>query len=145
MGHGEGRTGGIVQAAQDVLRAGVATLDRLLQRLLAHQDALLMVLERPEVPLHTNASENDIRSHVIRRKISGSTRSDRGRDCRDGFPGVFRTCDKLGGSAAGWRVEASPTGIEAPATPPPAGYSPAPGRAGSSPGGRHRRRPCRES
>nr|WP_242480480.1 transposase [Rhodovibrio sodomensis] len=90
-------------------RTGVATLDRLLQRLLAHQDALLMVLERPEVPLHTNASENDIRSQVIRRKISGGTRSDRGRDCRDGFLGVFRTCDKLGVSA--WQYLGGRLGI----------------------------------
>lgn len=77
-------------------RTGFATLDRLLRRLLARKDALLMVLQRPEVPLHTNGSENDIRSQVTRRKISGGTRSDRGRDCRDGFLGVFKTCDKLG-------------------------------------------------
>jgi hypothetical protein len=42
-----------------------------------------MVLERPEIPLHTNGSENDIRCHVTRRKLSGGTRSDDGRDCRD--------------------------------------------------------------
>ena len=77
-------------------RTGFAPLDRLLRRLLARQEALLMVLERPEVPLHTNGSENDIRSQVTRRTISGGTRSDRGRDCRDGFLGLFKTCDKLG-------------------------------------------------
>jgi hypothetical protein len=43
------------------------------------------VLERPEIPLHTNGSENDIRCHVTRRKVSGGTRSDRGRDARDTF------------------------------------------------------------
>jgi hypothetical protein len=38
---------------------------------------LLMVLDRPEIPLHTNGSENDIRCHVTRRKISaGSRRKD---------------------------------------------------------------------
>jgi hypothetical protein len=35
---------------------------------------LLMVLERPDVPLHTNTSESDIRTHVTRRKVSGGTR-----------------------------------------------------------------------
>jgi len=77
-------------------RTGLVPLDRLLRRLFARKDALLMVLQRPEVPLHTNGSENDIRSQVTRRKISGGTRSDRGRDCRDGFLGVMKTCDKLG-------------------------------------------------
>ena len=55
-----------------------------------------MVLERPEIPLHTNGSENDIRCHVTRRKLSGGTRSDPGRDCRDAFLGLAKTCAKLG-------------------------------------------------
>jgi hypothetical protein len=57
---------------------------------------LLKVLDRPEIPLHTNGSENDIRCQVIRRKISGGTRSDAGRDCRDAFLGLAKTCAKLG-------------------------------------------------
>ena len=40
---------------------GFATLDRLLQRLAANKAELLMVLDHPEIPLHTNGSENDIR------------------------------------------------------------------------------------
>ena len=54
---------------------GFATLDRLLARLRAQKDELLMVLKRPEIPLHTNGSENDIRCQVTRRKISAGTRS----------------------------------------------------------------------
>jgi hypothetical protein len=54
------------------------------------------VLDRPEIRLHTNCSENDIRCQVIRRKISGGTRSDAGRDCRDAFLGLAKTCAKLG-------------------------------------------------
>ena len=54
-----------------------------------------MALERPEVPLHTNGSENDIRCHVTRLKVSGGTRSDVGRDCRDAFLGLAKTCAKL--------------------------------------------------
>ena len=55
-----------------------------------------MVLEQPEIPLHTNGSENDIRCQVTRRKVSAGTRSDIGRDCRDAFLGLIKTCDKLG-------------------------------------------------
>ena len=54
-----------------------------------------MVLERPEIPLHTNGSENDIRCHVTRRKLSGGTRSDIGRNCRDAFLSLAKTCAKL--------------------------------------------------
>lgn len=77
-------------------RTGFATLDRLLQRLLANKAELLMVLDRPEIPLNTNGSERDIRCHVIKRKISGGTHSDAGRDCRDAFLGLMHTCAKLG-------------------------------------------------
>jgi hypothetical protein len=76
-------------------RTGFATLDRLLARLHANKAELLMVLDRPEIPLHTNGSENDIRCQVIRRKISAGTRSDVGRDCRDAFLSLAKTCDKL--------------------------------------------------
>jgi hypothetical protein len=76
-------------------RTGFATLDRLLARLHANKDELLMVLERPEIPLHTNGSENDIRCQVTRRKVSAGTRSDIGRDCRDAFLSLAKTCDKL--------------------------------------------------
>jgi hypothetical protein len=54
-----------------------------------------MVLDRPEIPLHTNALESDIRCYVTRRKVSAGTRSDVGRDCRDAFLGRAKTCDKL--------------------------------------------------
>jgi len=77
-------------------RTGFATLDRLLARLRANKSELLRVLERPEIPLNTNGSENDIRCQVTKRKISGGTRSDPGRDCRDAFLGLYKTCAKLG-------------------------------------------------
>src|SRR5271166_690573 len=77
-------------------KTGFATLDRLLARLRANKSELLKVLERPDVPLNTNGSENDIRCQVTKRKISGGTRSDAGRDCRDAFLGLYKTCAKLG-------------------------------------------------
>jgi hypothetical protein len=45
-------------------RTGFVTLDRLLARLHANKAELLMVLQRPEIPLHTNGSENDIRCQL---------------------------------------------------------------------------------
>jgi hypothetical protein len=57
---------------------------------------LLLVLERPELPLHNNLSEGDIREYVKRRKISGGTRSDDGRRGRDTFASLKKTCRKLG-------------------------------------------------
>jgi hypothetical protein len=77
-------------------RTGFATLDRLLARLHANRNELLMVLDRPDLPLNTNDAENDIRCQVTRRKISGGTRSEAGRDCRDAFLGLMKTCAKQG-------------------------------------------------
>ena len=77
-------------------RTGFVMLDPLLERLLARKPDLLRVLDRPEIPLHTNGSENDIRCQVTKRKISGGTQSTAGRDCRDAFLGLAKTCAKLG-------------------------------------------------
>ena len=77
-------------------RTGFATLDRLLERLHANKPELLMVLDRPDIPLHTNGSERDSRCYVTKRKISGGTHSEAGRDCRDAFLGLMHTCAKLG-------------------------------------------------
>ena len=76
-------------------RTGYVTLDRLLARLRERKAELLRVLERPEIPLHTNGSENDIRAHVTKRKISGGTRSEAGRVARDVLFGLMKTCAKL--------------------------------------------------
>jgi hypothetical protein len=73
-----------------------ATLDRLLRRIHLNKSELLLVLERPEIPLHTNGSERDIRDHVKKQKISGGTRSELGRQCRDTFSSLKKTCRKLG-------------------------------------------------
>lgn len=77
-------------------RTGWATLDRLLGRIRQHKEDLLRVLARPDMPLHTNASETDIRDYVKVRKISGGTRGDLGRQCRDTFASLKKTCRKLG-------------------------------------------------
>jgi hypothetical protein len=77
-------------------RTGYPSVNNVLKEMHQHQAALLRVLERPEVPLHNNAAESDIRDYVKKRKISGSTRSDDGRRCRDTFASLKKTCRKLG-------------------------------------------------
>lgn len=72
------------------------TLDDLLLRLHRRKSELLLVLRRPDIPLHTNGSETDIRDFVKKRKVSGGTRSDLGRQCRDTFASLKKTCRKLG-------------------------------------------------
>ncbi len=54
-----------------------------------------MVLDRPEILLHTNGNETDIRDYVKKRKVSGGTRSDESRRCRDTFASLKKTCRKL--------------------------------------------------
>ena len=71
-------------------------LNLALGRLHANKAELLLVLERPEIPLHNNLSERDIREYVKRRKISGSTRSEKGRQARDTFISLKKTCRKVG-------------------------------------------------
>jgi hypothetical protein len=71
-------------------------LGQLLARLHRRKAELLKVLERPEIPLHTNASENDLRACVTKRRISGGTMSADGRQARDVMLGLMKTCQKLG-------------------------------------------------
>ena len=68
-------------------------------------------------PAHTNGSENDIRCQVTKRKVSGGTRSDVGRDCRDAFLGLAKTCAKLG--VAFWDYLGSRIGIAGASVVPP--------------------------
>lgn len=75
-------------------RTDYATLNAQLGRLAKNRDELLRVLDRPELPLHNNLSERDIRDYVKKRKISGSTRSEAGRRCRDTFASLKKTCRK---------------------------------------------------
>jgi FtsZ-binding cell division protein ZapB len=82
-------------------RTPFETLNQLLKRLYRNKAELLLVLERPDIPLHTNGSEQALRDPVKKRKVSSGTRSDLGRRCRDTFMSLKRSCRKLGVSF--WR------------------------------------------
>jgi hypothetical protein len=73
-----------------------ASIGGVLKEMREHKAELLRVLERPEVPLHNNGMESDIRGYVKVRKISGGTRGEAGRRCRDTFTSLKKTCRKLG-------------------------------------------------
>ena len=73
-----------------------AALNQVLEDLQTKKQRLLVVLQRPETSLHNNDSEREIREYVKRRKISGSTRSENGRNARDTFLSLKKTCRKLG-------------------------------------------------
>jgi hypothetical protein len=93
-------------AAKDRITAGFEALcatettceplNQVLQGFQRNQAELLRVLERPELPLHNNRSENDLRDMVKKRKISAGTRSEDGRRCRDTFASLKKTCRKHG-------------------------------------------------
>jgi hypothetical protein len=89
----------VLETRFDVLveqRTGYPNINSVLKEMRDHKADLLRVLQRPEVPLHNNAMESDIREFVKRRKISGGTRNDAGRRCRDTFASLKKTCRKLG-------------------------------------------------
>lgn len=71
-------------------------INKALSLIQQNKKELLLVLERPEVPLHNNISENSIRIYVTKRKIHGGTRSELGRQCRDTFMSLKKTCRKSG-------------------------------------------------
>jgi hypothetical protein len=77
-------------------RTGFPSIDGVLEGMKAHRAALLRVLARPEVPLHTNRSEGHLRDYVKKRKVSGGTRSEWGRRARDTFASLKKTCRELG-------------------------------------------------
>ena len=76
-------------------RTCFSSLNHALDRMAKNKPELLRVLERPNLPLHNNLSEGDIREYVKRRKISGGTRSHHGRRSRDTFASLKKTCRKL--------------------------------------------------
>jgi len=72
------------------------TLNKQLAKTYEKKAELLRVLEKPDTPLHNNGTETDAREMVVKRKVSGGTRSEEGQKCRDTFVSLKKTCCKLG-------------------------------------------------
>jgi len=77
-------------------KTGCDALQDALSSLAVIEGELLLVLEDPSLPLHNNLSESLIREYVKRRKISGGTRSEAGRQSRDTFASLKKTCRLYG-------------------------------------------------
>ncbi len=71
-------------------------INNALSLLYKNKNALLLALERPEIPLNNNISENDIRTMVQKRKVHGGTRGTNGMLARDTFMSLKKTSQKLG-------------------------------------------------
>ena len=74
---------------------GFAALNLVLEKLQRQKNEMLLVLDRPVTSMHNNHTEGQIREYAKRRKISGSTRSEKGRRARDTFTSLKKTCQKL--------------------------------------------------
>ena len=64
-------------------------------RLHVNKEELLLVLDRPDIPLHTNGSKINVRSFVTERKNSGETRSAAGKQAQNTFLSLLKTFSKL--------------------------------------------------
>ena len=61
-----------------------------------NKNQFLAALIDPALPIHNNLSENDVRQYVMKRQISGATKSENGRKSRDVFISLKVTCRKCG-------------------------------------------------
>jgi uncharacterized small protein (DUF1192 family) len=71
-------------------------LNAALARMAEKKADLLRVLDRPDMPLHTNDPERAFRDWATKRKISAGTKGSVGKRCRDTFLSLKSTCRKLG-------------------------------------------------
>ena len=69
-------------------------LNHRIQLTKAKKENLLVVLEHPEVPLHNNGSEQEIREPVIKRKISHGVKSEGGKLAWENHFTIQMTCRK---------------------------------------------------
>jgi hypothetical protein len=77
------------------IKTGFAALDELIGHTKKREYGLLAVLRYPFVPLHNNLCEQDLRESVIKRKVSGGTKSKQGTYSWDVGLSLVHTCRKL--------------------------------------------------
>lgn len=79
-------------------QTGYRALDELIATTRAKKDALLLVLQHPELPLHNNPAELAVRQRVRKRDVSFGPRTPEGCKAWDTFMSLAETTKKLGGS-----------------------------------------------
>jgi hypothetical protein len=75
---------------------GYTGLDRRIGMTRDKKDALLMVLRHPEIPLHNNPAEIEMRHRVRKRDVSFGPRTEDGKRAWDTFATLLATTKKLG-------------------------------------------------
>jgi len=75
---------------------GYDALDERIAKTQAKKDALLMVLDHPEIPLHNNPAELGARTRVRKGDVSFGPRTEDGRQAWDTFNTLAATAKKLG-------------------------------------------------
>jgi len=75
---------------------GYADLDDRIAKTQAKQEALLIVLKHPEIPLHNNPAELAARRRVRKRDVSFGPRTEEGKQAWDTFMTLADTAKKLG-------------------------------------------------
>jgi hypothetical protein len=78
------------------IRTSSPEINAVISNFAAYREEMLKALDHPELPLHNNDSERDIRPVAKRRNISGSTKSNSGRKFRDGLMSIKQTCFRVG-------------------------------------------------
>jgi hypothetical protein len=63
---------------------------------LSRREGLLRFLDHPLIPIHNNQAESDVREKVIRRKISGGHKNDRGAAAGNMWISLYQTARKNG-------------------------------------------------
>jgi hypothetical protein len=77
-------------------QTGYTALDERIKLTREKKKYLLTVLDHPEVPLHNNLAERGLRSIVVKRKISGGTKTSEGTTAWENYMTILETCKKLG-------------------------------------------------
>jgi hypothetical protein len=75
--------------------SGYAELDKRMATTRSHKDALLLVLQFPELPLHNNPAELGARGRVRKRDVSFGPRTEKGKQAWDTFMTLAATTKKL--------------------------------------------------
>lgn len=75
-------------------KTGIRLIDEMLLKTKKREHKLLLFLKYPQLPLHNNLSENDLRERVIKRKISLQNRSKQGSKAWDVMLSLASTCRK---------------------------------------------------
>lgn len=75
---------------------GYQQVDDYMKKTLRKKESLLLVLKYPEIPLHNNPAELDLRLQARRRDINLQTRNEKGTESKDTFMTIIQTAKKLG-------------------------------------------------